>query len=162
MSGFTCMSEGECAFMKVGQRSTLTCITRQCFQLCVCAFEPLEPEIFHYSAAGDEERLQTGDKNNNSAIFVVYLSEIEFVHQARSPAVSQRVTSFQLRRCFNLRTRANPSHRGRPRNGCSEAIKLSRPITNPLCLTRALIFSGRQLFVDLFNTPAIRPHQRLS
>ncbi len=94
---------------------------------------------------GDRERLRIGNKSNNSTIFVVYGSEIEFVHQTCSPAMSQRVTSFQLCRCFNLRTSGELelTHlTGWPHNGCSEAIKLSRPITEPLYLTHAAIFSS--------------------
>ena len=68
---------------------------------------------------GDRERLRMGNKSNNSTIFVVYGSEIEFVLQSCSPAVSQRVTSFQLRWCFNLRnlrrTRAHLPRRLTPK-----------------------------------------------
>lgn len=101
----------------------------------------------HAGLTGNTQRdFKTGYKNNNSTIFAVYGSEIEFVQRACSPAVSPWVTSFQLCQCFNLRTGSEPEPTrltGWPQNGCSEAIKLSCPITEALYLTRAAIFSSR-------------------
>lgn len=127
-----------------------------CVGVCVQAFTVVWVSSRNLSSqSGGREgdrKPSKKDKNNNSAIFVVYGSEIEFVHQPCSPAMSQWVMSFQLCRCFNLQTcgelKLTPLT-GWLQNGWNEAIKLSRPITEPLNLTRTAIFSPTKSFGDV-------------
>lgn len=76
-------------------------------RVCVCESTHISINVwrcFFRCSSRRRWRLETADKSNNSTIFVVYGSEIEFVLQSCSPAMSRRVTSLQRRRCFNLCT----------------------------------------------------------